>query len=199
MPPDPARDTRLIDALLGARALDGDEQMKGFAADATRDGRGRGRADDAGRTRRGDGSGWRSAAAEARSRRAETSPSPRRTSASAQRRRGAVRTASCAGEHAATTSPDAARRAPMFRAADKTQEWAENNWWHLTPAEQHRIADRAEPALARPREARSAAPFLSPSLGLATSNFAEAMCALAVIDLPFVVPTARATSPTGRA
>src|SRR5262249_57435924 len=31
---------------------------------------------------------------------------------------------------------DRARRveeAPMYRAADKTQEWAENNWWHLTP------------------------------------------------------------------
>src|SRR5690606_9091955 len=33
------------------------------------------------------------------------------------------------------------------------------------------------------------APFLSPHLGLATGSFAEAMCALAVTDLPFAAGT----------
>jgi hypothetical protein len=75
--------------------------------------------------------------------------------------------------------------APMYRAADRTQEWAENNWWHLTPAD-------SDAALVHPNRLwrdlaqRGGNQFLSPWLGLATNNFAEAMCALAVTDLPFV-------------
>src|SRR6185295_6101603 len=77
--------------------------------------------------------------------------------------------------------------APMFRAQDKTQEWAENNWWHLTPAESN--AELVAPnRLWRDFARHETGAFLSPSLGLATSNFAEAMCALAVTDLPFAVP-----------
>jgi hypothetical protein len=75
--------------------------------------------------------------------------------------------------------------APMYRAVDKTQEWAENNWWHRTPAECD--ADMIEPNRLWRDVARHRGPgFLSPWLGLASGSFAEAMCALAVTDLPFV-------------
>jgi hypothetical protein len=74
---------------------------------------------------------------------------------------------------------------PMFRAADKTQEWAENNWWHLTPAQSG--PDLIAPnRLWRDLAQHQGGAFLSPWLGLATGSFAEMMCALAVIDLPFV-------------
>ena len=39
---------------------------------------------------------------------------------------------------AADLPADLARRAqvaPMYRAVDRTQEWAETNWWKRTPAE----------------------------------------------------------------
>ncbi|MEO7095824.1 MAG: hypothetical protein ABI175_21370, partial [Polyangiales bacterium] len=82
---------------------------------------------------------------------------------------------------------DALEEAPaqMYRGADKTQEWAENNWWHLTPAQSgpHLVAANR---LWRDFAAHRTGAFLSPGLGLATSSFAEAMVALAVTDLPFV-------------
>jgi hypothetical protein len=85
---------------------------------------------------------------------------------------------------------DLARRRsepPMFRAADRTQELAEHNWWHRTPAESG--ADMIEASrLWRDLARHTTGSFLSPWLGLATGSFAEAMCALAVIDLPFVAP-----------
>jgi hypothetical protein len=87
-----------------------------------------------------------------------------------------------------TMTRDLERRraaAPMYRAADKTQEWAENNWWHLTPAQsgpEMIAANRLWRGLAQ--HERGA--FLSPWLGLATGSFAEMMSALSVIDLPFV-------------
>jgi hypothetical protein len=74
---------------------------------------------------------------------------------------------------------------PMLRAPDKTHEWAENNWWHRTPAESQ--ASMITPnRLWRDLALHEQGAFLSPSLGLATTSFAEAMCALAVCDLPFV-------------
>ncbi len=83
---------------------------------------------------------------------------------------------------------DLARRqeaqAPMFRAQDSTQEWAENNWWHERPSNE---GDLIEPnKLWRDLAHHATGPFLSQWLGLATGSFAEAMCALAVTDLPFV-------------
>jgi hypothetical protein len=82
--------------------------------------------------------------------------------------------------------------APMYRVVDKTQEWAENNWWHRTPQQSNRDlveVNRLWRDLALHREGA----FLSPWLGLATNSFAEAMCALAVTDLPFVAATPQLT------
>ncbi len=78
----------------------------------------------------------------------------------------------------------------LFRPADKTQEWAEQNWWRRRPEDNqaHMIAaNRYWRDLAMHRDG----PFLSSALGLAMNSFAEAMCALAVLDLPFEAPAHR--------
>ncbi len=82
----------------------------------------------------------------------------------------------------------------FFRPLDKTKEWAENNYYRRPIAEQG-------PALievngfwrdfAEHVAAGSPGPFLSGQFVRATSCFAELMCALAVLELPF-----DATAPT---
>lgn len=81
------------------------------------------------------------------------------------------------------------RTAPLYRGADKTQEWAETGWWKrrigavgpdLIPP------NRFWRDLARREHDAPSQPFLSPHIGDCTSSFAEAMCALAFLDLPFV-------------
>lgn len=76
----------------------------------------------------------------------------------------------------------------FYQTLDKTQEWAENNYWRRRIHEQ--IASLIEPNafwrdfadhLANTPER----PFLSRHFVRATSCFAEQLCALAVLDLPF--------------
>lgn len=73
----------------------------------------------------------------------------------------------------------------LFRPADRTQEWAEQDWWR-------RQVEDAGPELIGPNRfwrdlaAHEHGPFLSPHLGDCVGSFAEAMCALAVLELPFV-------------
>ncbi len=73
----------------------------------------------------------------------------------------------------------------FFQKLDQTEEWAENNYWHL-PIEQQ-VADLVK--LNRFWSDYAAhddrTPFLSPALIEAVSNFTEMMLALAVSDLPF--------------
>jgi len=73
----------------------------------------------------------------------------------------------------------------FFQKLDQTEEWAENNYWHL-PIERQ-VADLV--ALNRFWSDYAAhddrTPFLSPALIEAVSNFTEMMLALAVSDLPF--------------
>lgn len=77
-----------------------------------------------------------------------------------------------------------AQVAPMFRPADKTQEWAEHNWWHRHPSES--LGDMiAVNRFWRDLAGHQGGAFLSSGLGLCAGSFAEAMCALAVLDLPF--------------
>jgi hypothetical protein len=201
-PPDPGRDARLIDALIGAATLDEHEgiatrarlstALAGAAADDDDD-------DDHDHDAAGEATmtsmvavhdlapapleaAVRAAAPPARVARQQARQAP------AQKRR----------EHDAEPADlklDVASRdavAPMFRAIDRTQEWAENNWWHLTPAlgEVAIAVNRLWRDLALHRGGR----FLSPWLGLATGSFAEAMCALAVTDLAFVPPSHAITS-----
>ncbi len=73
----------------------------------------------------------------------------------------------------------------FFQKLDKTQEWAENNYYHL-PVEQQ-VAERV-PVNAfwgdyAAHDGKT--PFLSKAFPEATSNFTEMMLALAVLELPF--------------
>jgi hypothetical protein len=180
LPPDPGTDTRLIDALLGASALDGDselESLKEMAFD------------------KAEREVAMPMATMAGSRGPMPPPAP--PSEAPRARSAPMKKAKRAEQRKADESmaydddelaDDVLRRdepAPHFRAVDKTQEWAENNYWHLTPGQsgpEMIAANRLWRDLARHREG----PFLSPGFGLATRSFAEAMCALAVIELPFV-------------
>ncbi len=91
-------------------------------------------------------------------------------------------------ESAAFFSADLASRAdaaPLYRAADKTQEWAENDWWHRKVDEMN--ADLvAVDRFWRDLAAHRGGSFLSRHLGDCAGNFAEALVALAVLELPFV-------------
>jgi len=76
----------------------------------------------------------------------------------------------------------------LFRQLEKTWEWAENNYYHLTIDQQNAnlISVNAfwkDFAAHNPKAA-----FLSTHLADASRNFPEMMFALAVLDLPFKAP-----------
>ena len=76
----------------------------------------------------------------------------------------------------------------FYQKLDKTQEWAENNYYHV-PREQQN-ADRVKVNgfwrdYANHVATDEKAPFLSPKLGEASGNFTEIFFALSVLDLPF--------------
>lgn len=77
------------------------------------------------------------------------------------------------------------RAQAYYRSAGPTKEWAENNYYRLTPAEQD--ADRVGiNAFWRDFAAwDGTAPFLSVHFTEAHSNLTEMLLALAVLDLPF--------------
>lgn len=81
----------------------------------------------------------------------------------------------------------------FYQSVDKTEEWAENNYYRRRIAEQTHeliVANQFWRAFANHGGA-GAGPFLSRHFIRATSSFAEMLCALAVLDLPFT-----ATPPT---
>ena len=194
-PPDPAGDTKLIDALIGASTLDSDEGLAEAQSAAYE--QAESRAADRMMMRPGGSmpppmqaaapaafAGPRSAPAPA------PPPAARKLAATVKRKEAKADYAAEEESGAAfdDLEGDALRRAdeaPHYRAADKTQEWAENNWWHLTPQQQ--TASLVQPnRYWRDLALHRSGAFLSPSLGLASNSFAEAMSALAMIDLPFV-------------
>lgn len=82
------------------------------------------------------------------------------------------------------------RQRQLFRAVETTQEWVENNYYHIRIGQQTAdlvqvngfwldYANRAENA-----------PFLSTHLDEACHSFAEMLLALAVLDLPFAADAA---------
>lgn len=73
----------------------------------------------------------------------------------------------------------------LYRAPDKTKEWAENNYYKRRIHEQGRDLIPVSGFWRDFAQHSGAGPFLSPSVAYATSNFAEMMLALAVLDLPF--------------
>ncbi|HEU0037615.1 MAG TPA: hypothetical protein VFQ53_43690 [Kofleriaceae bacterium] len=186
-PPDPLTDTRLIDAMLGASTLDADEKMAELQEAAVGGARQR-----AATTMLAAGQAVAAAPSFGPPGGAPMDAVTR--AAAPAKRKAAMPAAEMAADYDEEAGDDDLARdvgkrdaAPaFFRSVDKTQEWAENNWWHETAADCD--ADLIEPNrlwrdLAAHRDGRG---FLSGALGLATSSFHEAMCALAVIDLPFV-------------
>ncbi|TMQ24747.1 MAG: hypothetical protein E6J90_07305 [Deltaproteobacteria bacterium] len=186
-PPDPARDARLIDALLGASTLDADEQIaeagEALAVHADLDA-----------FAESEVTGTMPAlAAGTPVPPAPPAARPRPAPGAPPKAKSARHTVARKRDHSPGDDDlayDVARRpepAPMFRPVDKTQEWAEHNWWHRTPA-QSDAAMIAANRLWRELAHHTTGRFLSPALGLAIGSFAEAMCALAVTDLDFVAP-----------
>nr|MBA3501778.1 hypothetical protein [Deltaproteobacteria bacterium] len=196
LPPDPARDTHLIDALIGASTLDGDDDFADAQSEAFE------HAERSAVDRISSRDGLMQAmpppmAAPPVLAAPRSAPPRPQAPAPARKLAATVKKKEQKADYAAEGSPpdmddelggDAMRRAdeaPHYRSADKTQEWAENNWWHLTPSQM--IAALVTPnRYWRDLAMHRTGHFLSPSLGLATANFAEAMSALATIDLPFV-------------
>jgi hypothetical protein len=178
LPPDPDTDTRLVDALLGASALEGQNELAELQAEAF--GAADRNAELAMHAPRGGPPPPPAAPAPARARAAVAGKMKKEA-----RDEQSDDDFETAGD---TLGTDLARRRsepPMFRPADKTQEWAEHNWYHRTPAQSG--ADMiAANRLWRDYAQHESGAFLSRWFGLATASFAEAMCALAVIDLPFI-------------
>ncbi len=190
LPPDPSRDARIIDILLGGATLHADGAIAGArdeayaAADRLASESMAEMEVSVGARRPSPGMAGPMAAA------APPPPPARAFAKTASREKSKKATGR---SRAADVSDDlqydldALEDAPaaMYRGADKTQEWAENNWWHLTPAQSgpHLVSANR---LWRDVAAHRTGAFLSPGLGLATGSFAEAMAALAVTDLPFV-------------
>lgn len=200
IPPDPERDARLVDTLLGAAAL----EDSAFAAAAPAE------LADALYDEPAPKEKAKKRAAPARRLRAELPADDDDEFAEEEVRSSVRRPASPPPPPAAAPAPGAATRAggyggdfdpaalaadmrergrsaPLFRGADKTQEWAESDWWHI------RAADATSALIPVNRYWRDFArhdpesgPFLSPHLGECTTSFAAALCALAVLDLPFV-------------
>jgi hypothetical protein len=73
----------------------------------------------------------------------------------------------------------------LYRRVDPTQEWAENNYYHLSIQQQ--LADLVSVSSFWLDYARhdGKGPFLSRNLADASRNFTEMMMALAVLDMPF--------------
>ena len=195
VPPDPERDARLVDTLLGATALEGGgvaaEASAAFAVMSLDES-----SDDDGEQAR------RPAAPKLRKREAreESEESDQlSTLATVVGRSAATRSPAAPGgapqgfggggldrDTVAADMLERRQAAPLFRAADKTQEWAESDWWHVRSADAgpHLIAiNRFWRDLAR-HDGTTA--FLSPQLGECTDSLAAALCALAVQGLPFV-------------
>ena len=206
IPPDPERDARLVDTLLGSSALEGGgvatealamltdeadeeialelEEAESPRADKGRASKKRSRAD------RDEADGFGADMD-------DDAPSPPPPPKAASLGNARTMTFGAAGR-AADLDPGAvladmkerSKARPLYRGADKTQEWAESDWWHV------RAAD-ADPSLIptnrfwRDVAAHdfTAGPFLSPHLGECTTSFSAAMAALALLDLPFVAGT----------
>lgn len=79
----------------------------------------------------------------------------------------------------------------FYRKLDKTEEFVENNYYHL-PIENQNAGLITVNAFWKDYAAHDGkTPFVSTNLAEASHNFAEMMLALAVTDLPFEAPQAR--------
>lgn len=75
--------------------------------------------------------------------------------------------------------------AQYYRKLDQTQEWAENNYYHLLIEQQDDSLVTVNSFWRDFAAHDPAQPFYSPNFAEASRNFAEMMLALGVLDLPF--------------
>ena len=80
---------------------------------------------------------------------------------------------------------DGASERRFFQKLDKTQEWAENNYWHLPIDKQVADLVKVNAFWADYAAHDGKTPFLSQAFAEATSNFTEMMLALALLNVPF--------------
>ncbi len=73
----------------------------------------------------------------------------------------------------------------LYRKLDKTMEWVENNYYHLTIQQQVASLIDVNALWKDYAEQSAAKSFLSKNMAEPTGNFAEMMFALSVLDLPF--------------
>src|SRR5205823_7235007 len=73
----------------------------------------------------------------------------------------------------------------LYRRIDPTQEWAENNYYHLPIQQQVAALVSVSGFWLDYAKHDGKTPFLSANLADASRNFTEMMFALAVLDLPF--------------
>ncbi len=194
IPPDPERESRLVDTLLGAAALEGDGLAESAAADMEMDDEAPMPSMEAAKLKKGSPANPRAMRMEAQEEasESETYAMPSAVaSASAPppppRKSGSRGPGDLGRSDVAADMRERSQAAPLYRGADKTQEWAESDWWHV------RVADAGPALIPANRFWRdlaghdpAAGPFLSPHIGECSSSFAAALCALAVLDLPFV-------------
>jgi len=77
------------------------------------------------------------------------------------------------------------RARQFYRKLDKTKEWAENNYYHLTIDKQNAALVGVNGFWKDFAQHDVGTPFVSPALAEAAGNFTEMMFALSVLDLPF--------------
>ncbi|MFO7906818.1 MAG: hypothetical protein R6U98_29450 [Pirellulaceae bacterium] len=80
------------------------------------------------------------------------------------------------------------RMRQLYRKLEKTKEWAENNYHHLTIDKQDASLITVNAFWEDFAAHDPARPFLSKNLAEASRNFPEMLLALAVLDLPFAAP-----------
>ncbi len=190
IPPDPARDARLVDSLLGAAALEeggapGDAMMMAELADddgepatstVTRLSRVMEPPSNGGAPGGFGGKGG---------------PPPPKSAPQAPKLPKSAGPPPVGGRGGGGGAPhgladlrERGRMEPLYRGADRTEEWAETGYWR-------RRAEEAGPGLISPNRfwrdlaEHGDGPFLSPHLGECAATFAQAMTCLAFLDLPF--------------
>jgi hypothetical protein len=179
VPPDPAGDDRLVDTLLAGGALAGDGTDLAVADEAEE--AAKLDSDLLGDTRQSGAGGGGGAGAPGGppATRGLTREAPAKMKKGGRRRDDDGRAAELAERTVA---------APMYRAADRTEELAEHNWWHQRVSSSPLELRQLVPPRRLWRDLAAHAdggPFLSPHLADAATGFAACVCALAVIDLPF--------------
>ena len=73
----------------------------------------------------------------------------------------------------------------LYQRLDKTQEWAENNYYHLPIEQQNADLVKVNAFWRDYAQHDPQQPFLSVNFPFASGNFTEIMFALALLDLPF--------------